>query len=642
MRRFGLIGYPLDHSFSPTFFREKFARENIRDASYEAFEIAHDTDLGQWLRENSGLSGLNVTVPYKEKVMPYLVELDPVAKEVGAVNTLLPVPGGWKGYNTDVIGFEHSLRSFLNGRQLQGALVLGTGGASKAVKWVLENQGIPYMVVSRTPGEGQLSYEGLKGKMKDFSLIINTTPLGTYPEENTTPDLPFSELTSEHLLFDLVYNPAKTLFLKKGEEQGARIQNGHDMLVAQAEASWAIWNQEQTMSTNEKVVDFSNSEIAFSSKSDRELKRTYRLFKIMNNSTLVKIGSQLGLFASKLGIPFVNKIIKDTVFEQFCGGTSLLDSQKVIDKLYKFNTLTVLDYGAEGKSSEDDFNRVMEETLRAVEFAASNDSVPVVSTKLTGMADDEMLERVSQDGNLSEGDQYAYDQLIQRVDNICSRAAELGVGIFIDAEESWMQKAIDDLVDQMMEKYNRKKAIVYNTIQLYRHDRLEFLRKSHQRAKENGYILGMKLVRGAYLEKERDRAKEKGYPDPTQPNKTATDADYNAAILYCLDHYEEISVCNATHNLESNQLMAEEIVKRGLQRNHPHFNFCQLMGMSDYITFNLAEEEFNVAKYVPYGPVSEVIPYLVRRAEENSSVTGEMSRELGQIYKEMKRRGLKK
>lgn len=644
MRRYGLIGYPLSHSFSPSFFREKFERERIADATYEAFSVIPDTDLGKWLSDHRDLHGLNVTIPYKEAIIPFLDDIDPLAEEIGAVNMVARTQKGWKGYNTDVVGFRQSLLHLLGGRTVNAALVLGTGGASKAVCWVLKNLGIPFRRVTRGdyPGIGDLGYAQLAGQMAAFQLIINTTPLGMYPDQDAAPDIPYGELTDQHLLFDLIYNPPKTLFLKKGEDAGARGINGLEMLVGQAEASWAIWNQQTLMPSNEKVVDFSNTEIAFSNKTDSELKRTYRLFSLMNNPTLVSIGSKLGLFAVKLRIPFVDWMIKNTIFEQFCGGTSLLDSQRAIDKLYRYNTLTVLDFGAEGKSEEEDFNRVMEETLRAIEFAASNDSVPVVSTKLTGMADDEMLENVSKGGELSEGDRYAYERLVHRVDAICAKAQELGVGIFVDAEESWMQQAIDDLVDQMMEKYNRKKAVIYNTIQLYRHDRLDFLKKSHQRAREKGYILGMKMVRGAYMDKERERAREKGYPDPIQPDKAATDRDYNAAIRYCLDHYEEIAMCNASHNLESNQIMAEEIVKRDLPRNHPHLNFCQLMGMSDYITFNLAEAEFNVAKYVVYGPVREVIPYLVRRAEENSSVTGEMSRELSLIYKEMKRRGLKK
>lgn len=642
MRQFALIGQPVAHSFSPGFFREKWAVSGVKDCSYEAVALSAEVDLCGWLAGQQGLSGINVTVPFKRAVVPCLVALDEEARAVGAVNTLAPVPGGWKGYNTDVRGFRESLLALCSGNLPASALILGTGGAARAVAYALGQLGVPHRYVSRTPGEGMLGYEQLSGELQRYELIVNATPLGTWPKVDEAPPLPYDEINDKHLLFDLVYNPAKSLFLAEGAARGARISNGYDMLIRQAEAAWSIWNQDTAMSTKEKVVDFSNTEIAFSSKSDSELLRTYRLFKMMNNPTMVRIGSRLGLFAVRLGIPFVDKIIKDTIFEQFCGGVTLLDSQRTIDKLYRHNTLTVLDYGAEGKSTEDEFNQVMEETCRAIEFAASNDSVPVVSTKLTGMADDEMLEKVSLGGELSEADKYAYDRLHQRVDTICAKAQQLEVSVFIDAEESWMQKAIDDLVDQMMEKYNKRKAVVFNTIQMYRHDRLEFLKNSHQRARDKGYILGMKLVRGAYLDKERERAIEKGYPSPIQPDKASTDADYNAAILYCLDHYEEISMCNASHNLESNRLMAEELAKRELPRNHPHCNFCQLMGMSDYITFNLAETGFNVAKYVPYGPVREVIPYLVRRAEENSSVTGEMSRELSLIYKELQRRGLKK
>jgi proline dehydrogenase len=251
-----------------------------------------------------------------------------------------------------------------------------------------------------------------------------------------------------------------------------------------------------------------------------------------------------------------------------------------------------------------------------------------------------LLEKISQGHPLNDEERRAAEAVEGRLTAATQKAAELGVSLFVDAEQSWMQRAIDDLVDRLMETYNRDQLVVYNTFQLYRTDRLDFLKKSHARAREKGYLLGAKLVRGAYMDKERERAREMGYPSPIQPDKASTDRDYNAAVAYCLEHYEEIALCNATHNLESCRLMAEAIVEKDLPRAHPHLNFCQLMGMSDYITFNLAEEGFNVAKYVPYGPVVEVVPYLVRRAQENASVTGEMSRELTLINREMVRRGL--
>ena len=387
-------------------------------------------------------------------------------------------------------------------------------------------------------------------------------------------------------------------------------------------------------------LDFSNTEIAFLNKSDKELKRAQWLFKMMNNNTLVGIGSNLALFAMKMKLPFSKSIIRNTVFDHFCGGENLLDCQKVIDKLHRFKTLTILDYGAESKSSEEDLNKVMNETIKAIEMAASNNSVPVVSSKLTGLADNDLLIKLQDDKDLDSGEKHDYSKFIERVHSICGKAHELGVGIMIDAEESWMQDTIDDIVDDVMAQYNKQKVIVYNTYQMYRHDRLEFLQKSFEKAMSGGYKLGAKLVRGAYMEKEREKAEDEGYESPIHPTKEATDKAFDDAIRFCIDNYENLASCCASHNVESNLLQAELIAQKGLLKSHPHFNFCQLLGMSDHITFNLAQAGYNVAKYVPYGPVKEVVAYLIRRANENTSVTGEMSRELSLISEEVKRRGL--
>lgn len=389
-----------------------------------------------------------------------------------------------------------------------------------------------------------------------------------------------------------------------------------------------------------KMIDFTDTEIAFSTKSDKELKKMSWLFSLMNKNALVNIGSKLGLVAFKLRLPFVDYIVKNTIFQQFCGGENLMDCQSAIDTLYKHDSLTILDYGAEGKSSEEDFNRVMEETMRAVEFAASNNSVPVVSTKITGLVDNDILINIQAGKEQDESDKRAYLQLAERVDKICGHASELQVGVFVDAEESWLQEPIDELVMEMMEKYNHGKVIVYNTYQLYRHDKLNQLKEDHQRAVKKGFLFGAKLVRGAYMDKERDRALEMNYPSPIQPDKASTDRDFDDGIEYCIRNYKQIASCCASHNIESNKKQAELIEELDLQKDHPHFNFCQLYGMSDYITFNIGKAGYNVAKYVPYGPIRDVVPYLIRRAQENSSVTGEMSRELSFIKTEIKRRGI--
>ncbi len=387
-------------------------------------------------------------------------------------------------------------------------------------------------------------------------------------------------------------------------------------------------------------LDFSNTEIAFSSKTDSELRRTARIFRLMNNATLVSVGSRLGLLATKWGLPFTNRIIEDTIFFQFCGGKTLEDSQDSIDRLADSNILTVLDYGAEGKSAEADLVEAQREVLRAIDYASGAESIPVVSTKLTSLASNDILTKWQAKDVLSADEKSEFDRVLARVDAVCKAAHEKGVALFVDAEESWMQVTIDHIVDVMMEQYNRDKVVVYNTYQMYRHDKLTHLKSAFERAQQKGYMLGAKLVRGAYMDKERLRAKEHGYPSPIQTDKQSTDRDYDAGVEFCIDRYEQVALCNASHNLNSNLHMAQLITERGLQKNHPHLNFCQLYGMSDYITFNLASAGYNVAKYVVYGPIKEVIPYLVRRAEENTSVTGDMSRELSLIMTEMKRRGL--
>lgn len=388
------------------------------------------------------------------------------------------------------------------------------------------------------------------------------------------------------------------------------------------------------------TLNFSNTEIAFSSKSNKELLKTVRLFQFMNKPSLVSIFSKLGTWAFRLHLPFSKMIVKKTIYYQFCGGENILDCQDPIDKLHKYNALTILDYGAESKSTSEDFDVVEEETIKALELAASNDSVPAAVCKITGLSSNILLEKLSKGAKLSASEEWEYEKLKERLDYICERAYELEVSVFIDAEESWMQKAIDDLVDAMMAKYNQKRVTVYNTYQMYRHDRLQFLYDSYAKAHNEGYMLGAKVVRGAYMEKERARALEKGYPSPIQKDKESTDRDFDLAIKFCVENHEQISSCCATHNQKSSLFQADLIEKLGLDRSHRHLNFCQLYGMSDNITFNLAENGYNVAKYLVYGPVYEVIPFLMRRAQENTSVTGDMSRELELVVREKKRRGL--
>lgn len=388
------------------------------------------------------------------------------------------------------------------------------------------------------------------------------------------------------------------------------------------------------------VVNLQNTQIAFNSKTDAQLRKAYWLFRVMNNAFVVRWGSKLGLLANSLRLP-IGPIVRFTMFEQFCGGVTLKECETTTNHLYKYDALTILDYGAEAKESEKDFDKTMQETMRAIDSAAaSGGKIPVISCKFTGLAPFVLLEKLHAGKPLSRKENETYERATARLDTICKYAEAKSVGVFIDAEESWIQQPIDDLAEEMMRRYNTQKVAVYNTYQMYRHDRLPYLKASFARAASGGYLLGAKLVRGAYMEKERARAAEKGYASPIQIDKAATDRDYNMAIRFVVDNHERIGSCAATHNGASSLLQLELMDAQNIPHNHAHLNFCQLYGMSDPLTFNLADAGFNAAKYVVYGAVNEVFPYLVRRAQENASITGDMSRELSFITQEMKRRGL--
>ncbi|MFK7946221.1 MAG: proline dehydrogenase family protein [Saprospiraceae bacterium] len=386
-------------------------------------------------------------------------------------------------------------------------------------------------------------------------------------------------------------------------------------------------------------IDFNNTEIAFEAKSNKALKKASWLFSMMNNPTLVNVGSKLGLLALKMRLP-VEGMIKKTIFEQFCGGTTLLNSQPTIDELSAFGVQSILDYGAEGKESDEDFNRTMREIMEAIKFAGQNTHVPFISVKITGLGRFALLEKFQSKDTFTAEEQDEFNRVMKRLDSICHLGKEHNTGVFVDAEESWIQDTIDYMVNIMMSRYNKTAPTVYNTYQFYRHDRLAYLKQSFKLAQKQGFILGGKLVRGAYMDKERARATEKGYPSPIQPNKAKADEDYDLAVRFCVKNYKQIASCTATHNAESSRKQVELIERLKLPKNHKHFLFSQLYGMSDHLTFNLQKAGFNTAKYIPYGPVKDVVPYLIRRAKENTSVTGDMGRELLLINKEIKRRNI--
>ncbi len=390
-------------------------------------------------------------------------------------------------------------------------------------------------------------------------------------------------------------------------------------------------------------ISFDNTENAFAYKTDKELKQSKFLFNTMDYPLFVPIGTRLTPFIMKTGLP-VDGIIRNTIFKQFVGGESLEETANVVEMLAQYKVQVILDYAVEGKQGEENFENVANQFIKVVEYAATQDNIPFISIKITGLARFGLLQTLNEAPRIRSGihdheaEMQEWEKVKMRMHKICAIAAAKNVGVLIDAEETWIQDPVDRLCIELMEKYNKQKAIVYNTIQLYRHDRLRFLRLSHRIAKEQGFILGMKLVRGAYMEKERARAIQNGYESPIQPDKESTDRDFNAATDYCISNVTDISVIIASHNETSNLYGVELLEKYQLPYNHPHVHFSQLFGMSDNITFNLAKAGCNVSKYLPFGPIRDVIPYLMRRAQENSSLNGQTGRELLLIRKELKRR----
>lgn len=386
------------------------------------------------------------------------------------------------------------------------------------------------------------------------------------------------------------------------------------------------------------MLSFENTEVAFSGKSQNDLNRSYWLFKMVSNSGFVNLGKSLTTFALKMHLP-IKGLIKSTIFKQFCGGETIEECNRTIAELEKFHIGTILDYSVEGKETESDFDSCMTETIATIAKAQKSSSIPFCVFKVTGLARFALLEKVSSSlSSLTPDEQKEYGRVQLRVSTICKAAHDAGIPLFIDAEESWIQQAIDNLANQMMVLYNKEKAIVYNTFQLYRKDRLAYLKHSYQLAVDGNYFLGAKLVRGAYMEKERARAAEKGYPSPIHDTKNHSDVDYDAAIVFCTEHLDRIALCAGTHNEASSMKLAELMQKKNIQPTNKHVYFSQLLGMSDHISYNLANAGYNVAKYVPYGPVREVLPYLIRRAQENTSVKGQTGRELSLIIKEKERR----
>jgi proline dehydrogenase len=382
---------------------------------------------------------------------------------------------------------------------------------------------------------------------------------------------------------------------------------------------------------------FNNTQVAFALKTDTELDRAYFLFKMIDNEPLVRIGTAVTNFALKAHLP-VEGLIRATVFDHFCGGTTEEDCLSVVDKMYTKGVSSVLDYSVEGKEEEDQFEAALEMTLKTLEFAKERNAIPFAVFKPTGLGRFYLYEKIGEKQPLTIEEQNEWNRVVSRFDLICKTAFEKEVALLIDGEESWMQNAADVLVTDMMRKYNKEKAIVFNTLQLYRWDRLDYLKQLQHQAKEEGFFIGMKLVRGAYMEKENKRAEEKGYPSPICESKEATDSNYDTTMTYMMDNLDSMSIFVGTHNELSSYKVIELMKEKGIAKNDDRIWFGQLYGMSDNISYNLAAHGYNVAKYLPFGPVRDVMPYLIRRAEENTSVAGQTSRELNLLKTERSRR----
>jgi proline dehydrogenase len=385
-------------------------------------------------------------------------------------------------------------------------------------------------------------------------------------------------------------------------------------------------------------IFFNDTRVAFASKSDARLRKMYGLFAAMNNGTLVKTGSGLMKTALKWHLPGTKFLIKHSIFEQFCGGETIAECRSVTAELGKYNIGTILDYSVEGEGSDQSYDRTRDELLATIDEAHRSQHIPFSVFKVTGVADVAILEKIQAGQPLSAAEQAMHDRALARVDALCARAHQYGIRLFVDAEESWFQHTIDELTYGMMAKYNCEKAIVWNTYQLYRHDRLDALKAAHDVAEKAGYYIGAKLVRGAYMEKEARVAKQRGHATPINPSKQATDDLYDEALRYCVTQLDRISICAGTHNEASSLLLTQLMKKAGIAPGDERIWFAQLYGMSDNLTYNLANAGYNTAKYLPYGPVESVMPYLLRRADENTAIAGQSSREFLLIEKEIKRR----
>ena len=384
-------------------------------------------------------------------------------------------------------------------------------------------------------------------------------------------------------------------------------------------------------------IHFDDTSVAFRAKTNRELRRAYYLFRMLNYPWLVEVGKALTRLALFLRLP-IKPLIRATVFDHFCGGETMEECEQTLGQLRELGVEVILDYSVEGDVTREVLDATQQVALDIIDHAKSVPGIPFTVFKPSGLIRFALLERVQNGDSLTADERAEWDQARKRVEAVAAKSAEMNVPLLIDAEESWIQSAADELVRDLMLKFNRDRAIVYNTIQMYRHDRLDYLKRLYEDGVANNFHVGIKIVRGAYMEKERDRARELNYTDLIQKTKADTDRDFNSAFRFILERLDQMAIVAGTHNEQSCQLGVDLMDELSIEQTDPRVYFSQLYGMSDHISFNLADRGYNVVKYLPFGPVRFVMPYLFRRAEENTSVEGQAGRELTLLTREWKRR----